>query len=453
MTIKNYDYVIIGAGSANEFAFEAANKGYKTALIERGFAGGTCLNRGCIPTKVMLQSADIAHYVEESSEFGINSNITGIDFQIIKKRVADIVDFWRSKLLQRIESTPNLDYYNHSARFIGDKIIEAHGEKIRGNKFVIAVGMRPLIPKIKGLDAVEYLTNENILELKRVPKSIAVLGGGYIGMELAYFFKSLGSEVFIIEMKDKLLSEIEPSLSEKFNEYAEGRYKVFLNTKLESVEQSEKSAKLICDKNGEKIEIYAEKILVSTGRVCNTDSLDCEKSGILLDKRGYIITNDFFQTKNQDIWATGDCIGTPAFRHIANYQIDILMKNLLFGKRLTPDYSIVPYAVFGFPEIASVGLSLDSARLKNKNVVSKKLGYFGNAKGKALGYKGFCKAVIDSDTDKILGFHIIGPYASILIHEILPVMTAGLPFNNITNSIHIHPALSELVAWTFTEGN
>ncbi|MBP7652490.1 dihydrolipoyl dehydrogenase [Candidatus Dependentiae bacterium] len=451
--MKNFDYIIIGAGSANEFAFEAANKGYKTALIDQSFPGGTCLNRGCIPTKVMLQSADIAHYVKNSAAFGINSIVNNIDYSVIKKKVNDIVEFWRNKLYQRIESTPNLEFINYPAKFVSDKTIEVNGEKIRGNKFILAVGMRPMIPKIKGLDTVKYLTNENILTLEKIPESIAILGGGYIGMEFAHFFKSLGSEVFIIEMKDKLLGEIEPSLSEKFNEYAVEHYNVFVNSKLESVEQTVNKTKLICDRNGQKIEISAEKILVSVGRTCNTDSIDCEKSGILLDKRGYIIVNDFFQSKNQDIWAIGDCIGTAAFRHIANYQADILIKNLLYGKRITPDYSITPYAVFGYPEIASVGLSFNQAREKYKNVISKKLGYFGNAKGKALGYKGLCRAVIDADTDKILGFHIIGPNASILIHEILPVITAGLPYKNITDSIHIHPALSELIPWTFTEGS
>ncbi len=450
--MQNYDYIVIGAGAANSFAFSAAAKGYKTLIIDESYPGGTCLNRGCIPTKVLLQSADVAHYIKTSEMYGIKSKIESVDMSKIKQRVEDIVLFWRNRLIKALNNTPNLTFINKIAKFVSEKIIEIDGEKIRGNRFVLAVGSRPIIPKIEGLDRIKYLTNENILELTELPKSIGILGGGYIGMEFAHFFHSLGSEVYIIEMKDYLLNEIEESLRDNFNEYMRSEMKVFTATALKSVYENNNKKILVCENNSGKFEIAVDELLVAVGRRSNADKLDCVKTNVILNNYGYIIADEYLQTSNSDIWALGDCIGTPAFRHTANYQCDILEKNLLFNKKIKADYSITPFAVFTFPEIASVGLTASAARQKYQKITIKKLGYFGNAKGKAIGYKGFCKAVIDDNTEKILGFHIIGPYASILIHEILPIMTAGLSYKKIEETIHIHPALSELIIWTFTEG-
>jgi len=400
----------------------------------------------------MLQSADVAAYIRNSGFYGINANLESVDFPAIRKRVEDIVGFWRDKLYAAIKNTRTLDFYNHSAKFTGEKTIEVNGEKMRGNKIIIAVGGRPLIPDIPGIDTVKYLTNENILSLDNVPRSIAILGGGYIGMEFAHFFHSLGSKVTIIEPLPKTLANLEPSLCDAFNEYIAARMEIHTSARPEQIARAGEQIKIVCVKNGQQFEICADELLIAAGRTINTDALDCAKTGVSVDKRGFITADNYFQTANQDIWAIGDCIGTPAFRHIANYQVDILIKNLLFGKHIAPDYSIVPFAVFTHPEIASVGLNLAQASEKYKNAAARTLGYFGNAKGKAIGFKGFCKAVIDTDTDKILGFHIIGPSASILIHEILPIMTAGLGYSKIIETIHIHPALSELVQWTFTEG-
>lgn len=450
--MKNYDFIVLGAGSVNEFAFESAAKGFKVAMIDEGHPGGTCLNRGCIPTKVMLQSADVAHYAKNGQMYGINSKIESIDFSVIKNRVNDIVGFWRAKLYEAIKNSPTLDFYQHSASFTAEKTLEVGGEKIRGNKIIIGVGMRPFIPQIEGLENVDYLTNENILSLTSLPKSIAILGGGYIGMEFAHFFSALGSKVFVIEMKESLLSELDPFLSSEFNKFAAEQMNIFVSSKLERIEKNGDYLKLHCTNKNDAFEISAEKLLIASGRIVNSDKIKPENTGIQTDRRGFIITDEYMRAKADEIWAAGDCIGTPAFRHTANYQVEILINNILNGKRIKPDYSITPAAVFTHPEIATVGLSEKSAREKFKNVSVKRLGYFGNAKGKAIGYKGFCTAVINTEDSKILGFHIIGPYASILIHEILPVMTAGLTFKDIEKTIHIHPALSELVAWTFSAG-
>ncbi len=295
--------------------------------------------------------------------------------------------------------------------------------------------MRPFIPDIPGLETINFLTNENILEINNIPQSIAIIGGGYIGMEFAHFFSSLGSKVTIIESQDKILSGLDRFLSTEFYKYISNKTKVYLSTKIERIEKILEGAQLHCSNASGKIIVPAEKILVASGRIPNTDTLSLEKCGILTDKRGYIITDEYLSVRPSEIWALGDCAGTPAFRHIANYQADILIKNILYGKRIKPDYTITPAAVFTFPEIATVGITEQTARQKFKN-----------------GHKGYCTAIVNADDDKILGFHIIGPYASILIHEILPIMTAGLTYKYIEKTIHIHPALSELAVRTFTEG-
>lgn len=456
--MKKYDFIIIGAGGAQEFAFAAAGKGLKVALIDEKEPGGTCLNRGCIPTKIMLQTAEVARYIRDSKSFGIDSVINKIDYPAIRNRVYSMVSKWRKSIFKVINSLENLDFYNSTAKFIDNKIIEIDNNKITADKIIINVGMRPLIPKIPGLDTIPFLTNENVLDIDSVPSKIAILGGGYIGMETAYFFQSLGSEVFVIEMKDKLLAEINPDLSKTFNEYITDKVKSYTSTKLDSISIDNNNIDKVIlncssvdpDKKSD-FSITVDKLFVATGRKVNTDKLDCSKTGVKLNKFGFIVSNEFLQTDNKDIFVLGDCAGTPAFRHIANYQCEILIKNLLYNQNLKPDYSVVPYAVFTYPEIASVGLSFEEAKSNNENVESLKIKYFHNTKGRALGYNGFCNAVIDKQTEHILGFHIIGPYASILIHEVIPILTNKLSFKTIYNSVHIHPALSELVNWTFED--
>ncbi len=451
--MQHYDLIVLGAGVASSVALAAAGRGLRTALIDPGPAGGTCLNRGCIPTKVMLHSGEVARTARDGARFGINSRVESVDFGVIREHVNSIVSFWRDRLEKLLATTANLDFYRAPAHFAGDRIVECGGQRLVGDRLVIAVGARALRPPIPGLDGINYYTNENVLTMPSVPASLAVIGGGYIGMEFACFFAALGSAVTVIEPQPQLLSGIEPSLRKHFNHSVATQMRVLTATSVAGVAAAGEAKELRCRQaDGSELTVAAAEIFLAAGRQVNTDTLACAAGGIALDARGYIVVDEFLQTKQENVWAMGDCAGTPAFRHIGEHQAELLADNLFNNRRHAADYSLVPYAAFTYPEIASVGMSHEQAVAKGYDVVARQLNYTGNARGRAMGVPGFCAAVIDKKSQQLLGFHIIGPHASILIHEVLPVMTRKLPVSAITDAIHIHPALSELVQWTFTLG-
>jgi dihydrolipoamide dehydrogenase len=454
--MKKYDFIIVGAGAAMSIAFAAAIKNYKVALIEELQLGGTCLNRGCIPTKIMLQSAETAEIIKSSEQFGIDSIIKSANLKKIIQRIEDNTASWKNGLHEKIERYSNLDFYNCRTKFVDNKILEITEnneiKRIYGDKIILGVGMRPFIPKIQGIEGIDYLTNRNIFNMDCFPKSIAIIGGGYIGAEFSHFFSAFDVEVNVIEMQEKLLSLADFSISEEFTKHMKQKVNVYCSTKLTKIEKKDKIFLLHCLKDEKEFIVEVEKILMAVGRVSNADTLNLEATNVKIDNKNFIEVDDGFKTSNQDVYAIGDCTGSPAFRHIAGHQAYILRTNLFKNKKLKPNYNIIPSAVFTYPEIASVGFNFKEAKKQCKDMICKKLDYFATTKGRAIGFNGFAKVYIDNSTEKIIGFHIFGPYASILIHEILPLMTAGMSYKKILDTIHIHPSLSELILWTFTEG-
>lgn len=447
---KHYDLVVIGSGSGLSVASAAANQlGWKVAVIEDGPLGGTCLNRGCIPSKIIIHAADIVETIKRSHLFGITSEIKEIDFSFITNRANELVDTDSQKIEIGITKHENMDLYKGKGHFAGNKKIIVNDTTITGEKVLIAAGTRPFVPPIEGIDTVDYWTSTEALRQSKQPQSLIVIGGGYIGMELGHFYGALGTKITIIETLETLLSREDTDISQTFTKLFSEKYSVHLSTKVIKVAQNENGVKVVTTQNasGEEQNFEAEAILVVTGIKSNSDSLSLENTQVKTTDRGFIITNEFMETTEENVWALGDIVGKAPFKHGANYEAEIVLHNMTHQDKRAADYSVMPHAVFTSPQIAGVGLTEQEAKDQGLNYEIKTKEYIKTGMGQAiLAQEGFVKFIIDADSNKILGCHIIGPEASTLIHEVIVAMKvcAG-DVTAITQSIHIHPALNEVV--------
>jgi len=448
--MKTYDVIVIGSGSGGEIVDAAVSHGMKVAWVDKGPLGGTCLNVGCIPSKILIHPADRIMEIQEAKKLGITAEIKDIDFHAIMERVRQPI--WESHegMEKGIQHAENLDYYKGEGHFIKDYTLEILGKEIQGEKIFLGSGARPLIPPIKGLDSVPYLTNENVFDLKEKPDSMVIIGGGYIAVEFAHFFSAVGTTVTIFQRGNRLIPNTEPEISELLKKQIEKRMRIYLNTEVLEVKKQGNEI-IAIGKNsltGKEVTVTAEKILVAAGRKSNADLLKVENIGVKTDTRGYILVNEYLETSKKNIWAFGDAIGKAMFKHVANEEATIAWRNAVHDHKTKMDYHTIPYAVFTYPEIAAVGMTEEEAKKNNKILVGSAR-YSDVAKGGAMmEYDGFTKAIVDKQTGKILGFHIIGPYAPMLIQEVINAMALGGDISLIAHGMHIHPALPELILST-----
>jgi dihydrolipoamide dehydrogenase len=349
-----------------------------------------------------------------------------------------------------ISHAKNLDYYKDVGYFIKDYTLQVSGKNIQGEKIFLGSGARPLIPPIKGLDAVPYLTNENVFSLKEKPKDMVIIGGGYIAVEFAHFFSAVGTKVTIFQRGNRLIPNAEPEISELLKKQLEKRMQIYMNTEVLEV-QKQGTTVTIKGKDGvsgKEITVSAEKIFVAAGRTSNADLLKVENTGVHTDARGYIKVNEYLETSKENIWAFGDAIGKAMFKHVANEEATVAWRNAFHEKKTKMDYQVIPYAVFTYPEIAAVGMTQEEAK-KHHEILVGTARYADVAKGDAMmEYDGFAKAIVDKQSGKILGFHIIGPYAPMLIQEVINGMALNGNIAFISQGMHIHPALPELILRT-----
>ena len=353
-----------------------------------------------------------------------------------------------------VEMADEFDYYDGEANFIGDYTLEVKGQTIKGKTIFIVSGARPLIPPIKGVESIEYLTNESALQLTERPESMIIVGGGYIAAEFAHFFEAMGTQVAIVQRNKRLVPDEEPEISELLKTVLSHRMKVLTGTEAVEVRQTGKVVTVTAKErdSGKQIELTAHSLLIAAGRKSNADVLMVQNTGVKTDERGYIIVDDFLETTKKDIWAFGDAIGKKMFRHSANHEAELVWHNAIHGKKSRMNYLTVPHAVFSYPEIASVGLTEEQAiKLMGKHeVLVGKAMYTDVARGEAMmETEGFTKAVIHPKSGKILGYHIIGPQASVLIQEVVNAMAADGNLWSVAKGMHIHPALSEVVLKAF----
>jgi dihydrolipoamide dehydrogenase len=362
------------------------------------------------------------------------------------ERMRRVVKEGQEEMRGGIESTKELDFYETEAFFTDDYTLDVGGTAIKGENIFIVSGARPLIPPIKGIEQVDFLTNENVLQLTECPHSLLIIGGGYIAAEYGHFFAAMGSQVTVVQRGTRLVSNEEPDISDVLKKKMNTRMDIHLNT--EVVEVQSKGDHYLVEgaekSSGEKKKFTAEKIMVAAGRRSNADILKVENTGIDTDKRGYITVNEYLETSKKNIWAFGDATGNQMFRHVANREADIAWNNSQ-GENIAMNYSATPHAVFSHPQIASVGMTEEAAQ-KDHHILVGKAHYSDVAKGMAMmEEEGFAKAIVDKDNWNILGFHIIGPHAPILIQEVINAMATGGSLHPIGEGMHIHPALPELV--------
>ncbi|PIN99689.1 dihydrolipoamide dehydrogenase [archaeon CG10_big_fil_rev_8_21_14_0_10_43_11] len=448
--IKSYDVVVIGSGSGLIIANKAAQSGLKTALVDKGPMGGTCLNVGCIPSKLLIHPADVIMDIRNAKNFGIQTRISTVSFEKIMNRMRSIVSKENQELTAGVKGFRGWDFYQGSGEFIDNYTLQVGAQKIKGKHIFIVAGSRPFIPPIKGLDTVEYLTNESVLTVKHAPKSMIIIGGGYISVEFAHFLEAMGITITILQRANSLVTQSELDIARALEKELKKRMTIVTGIDVSEVKKTKSGVSVTgYNRNTKKKQTFGAKtILVATGRVSNADQLRVEKTGVNVNERGFIEVDEYLQTSKKNIWALGDVIGAFMFKHMANREASVVWKNRGAKKKQKIDYTAVPSAIFTHPQIASVGLTEEQAK-KERDVLVGVARYSDVPMGLAMrDTTGFAKAIVDAETRKIVGFHIIGPHASILIQEVVNAMSLGGELKNIGAGMHIHPALPELVIKT-----
>ncbi|MCS7097677.1 MAG: dihydrolipoyl dehydrogenase [Candidatus Methanomethyliaceae archaeon] len=456
--MKEYDWIVVGSGSAMivvEAIVQIDSKA-KIAVIDKDDPGGICLTRGCIPSKMLLYPAELLALIGKANDFGIEVTINKIDFSKIMERMREHVQSEVEKIRYALTHSENIDYYPMKAEFIAPYTMSVGGEIIKAKKIILCTGSKPLLPSIEGLDKVPYYTSDTILKIRKLPKSLAIIGGGYIAAEYGFFFSTMGTNVTIIGRNPQFLPEEEPEISALAKRELQKSMKILTNHEVKSVEEVDSEMKkliAINRENGRKVEVMAEEILVASGRASNTDILKPERGNIKVDNQGWIEVNEYLETSQSNVWALGDANGKYMFKHKANYEALVVYYNAVLNRRVKVDYHAIPHAVFIYPEIASVGLREREAIEKygEDNILIGMERFENTAKGRVMNLKDyFVKIIVEKNTLKILGAHIIGPYASILIQEIVNLMyTPDQSAEPIINGMHIHPSLSEVVERAF----
>ncbi|MEK6943245.1 MAG: dihydrolipoyl dehydrogenase [Nanoarchaeota archaeon] len=444
--MQTFDLIVIGAGSGLKVSSAAADKGMKVAVVEKGPMGGTCLNRGCIPSKIIIHSAEIAEQVKKSSQYGVHSRLLSVDFAKIISRASNIVDKDSKNIEHGIIEDKNTTLFRAEAKFIGERTIQAGKNTIKGNKVVIAAGTRPMVPNIEGLKGSGFMTSDEALRLKKQPKVMTILGGGYIAAELAHFYGSLGTKINIIQRAPLMVPAEDTEIAAQYTKSFGEKYNVLLEHNAVKVEK--KNGKFIVTAQGKKSskKIISDALLVAAGRVSNTDILDLKKTNVEIDEKGYIKTNQYLETTAKNTWALGDIIGRYLFKHTANLEAQTVYSNAILGKKMKMNYDAMPHAIFSSPQIAGVGMTEQALKSSKIKYAAGKHFYRSTGMGIAIqDNEGFVKIFADKKTRKILGCHIIGTDASTLIHEVLVAMKNNLTVDALTNTVHIHPALNEVV--------
>lgn len=451
--MEHFDVLVIGTGSGMIVASTAVESGFRTAVVDMGPMGGTCINRGCVPSKMLIYPADVATMTRQAEKIGINATINSIDFNNIMTRMQKLVREDTDTQARGVEATPNLTWFKQKGEFIGDHTLQVGEHTIKADKIFIASGARVGIPPIKGIEKVDYLTSDTVLDLQTQPKSILIVGGGYIGVEYGHFFAGIGTNTTIIQRPQRLLPNEEPEISDLLKEELQRRMAIFTNFEVLEIKQ-EPDSKIVAARNRENSTLQdfsAEALMIATGRVPNSDILKPEKTGVALDEKGFVKVNEFLETSRKGIWAFGDAIGKQMFKHVANYEAGIVWHNSAHDHKVPMDYSVAPHAVFSYPQVAAVGMKEAEAKEKGYETLVGRAHYKETAMGAAMGEPdGFVKVIVERETGKILGGHIVGAEASTLIQEIVNAMVSETQsYAPIVRAMHIHPALSEVVQQAF----
>lgn len=458
--MRQYDLVILGSGSAAfAAALKASELGAKIAMIEHDTVGGTCVNRGCIPSKNLIQAARLLHYARKSPFPGLR--LQGeVDFPELIAQKDELVDrLRREKYLEIAAGDPNIELIAGKGRFVAkDRVqvqVQGDRELLEAERFIIATGARPFVPPIAGLDEVEYLTSRTAFELRELPKRLLIIGGGYIAMELGQLFQRLGSQVTILERGPRLLRGFEPVISQRLREILEGEgLRIETDAEVLRVRRDGAGVAVTTRRANEEFEVRGTHLLLATGRRPNTDGLGLEEIGVELDDRGFIRVDEELRTSVEGIWAAGDVIGPPMATPVGAREGVIAAENALGGHRKM-DYRVVPRAVFTDPEVGSVGLTEEEAERRGIACACRVLDLGLVPKAAAIRETtGLVKLVVEAATERILGVHLLAPRGADIIHEGALAVKLGLTISDLIELIHVYPTISEalrMAAQSFTK--
>jgi pyruvate/2-oxoglutarate dehydrogenase complex dihydrolipoamide dehydrogenase (E3) component len=448
---KKYDAIIIGSGqAAYALGYRIAEvEGWKTAYIEEKHLGGSCVNEGCTPTKTLVASARVAYMARRAAEYGVNAGDVSVDLKAVMARKDEMVMGSRGGLEGWFATFKNLDLIYGRGEFVGPNTVQVNGELLEAENIFINTGTRPNIPPIEGLDEVEYMTNRDILNLEEVPEHLIVVGGSYIGLEMGQIFRRFGSEVTIVEMSSQLIGREDEDVSEGVREILEAEgISVRTDSKCISVDNRDGKIVMGMDCTDPSKEVVGTHLLLATGRKPNSN-IGLDKAGVEVNQRGTIVVNDRLETNVPGIWALGDVNGRGAFTHTSYNDYEIL-ENILFGDdtRRVSD-RIITYGLFIDPPLGRVGMTEKQALAAGHNLLvgKKPMAHISRAKERGETF-GFMKFLVDADTERLLGAAILGIGGDEVISSITNMMYADAPYTVITNAVHIHPTVAELIPTT-----
>jgi pyruvate/2-oxoglutarate dehydrogenase complex dihydrolipoamide dehydrogenase (E3) component len=446
MAKYDFDIIVLGAGSGGlVVAGGSASLGLKVALVEKGKLGGDCLNYGCIPSKAIIHAANVAKSLKKAKKLGMNVNLTHIEFKKVMDYVHNVQKTIGVNDSKESVEKQGIKVYLGEAKFIDNHTVDVNGEKISAKKICIATGSHAGSLPIEGLKEVEYLTNESIFEIEKLPASMIVVGGGPIGLELSQTFARFGCKVTVLELFDHLFTKDDPEVGPIMEKVMiEEGIDLRLGAKIKKFYTKDGKKAVIFEYQGKEEEVLAEEILVAAGRIPNVAGLELEKAGVAYDKKG-IKVNNKLKTSAKNIWACGDVVGPFQFTHMANYQAGVVIANMIFRFPKKVDYSFVPWATFTDPEVANVGLTEGMAKKQGIKYESVKFDF--KELDRAIcddSEIGFLKLLINKG--KIIGAACVGPDAGNIIHELILAASAKLPLLKISGATHIYPTLAQINA-------
>ncbi|MEY7849215.1 dihydrolipoyl dehydrogenase [Natrarchaeobius sp. A-rgal3] len=474
-----YDIVVIGGGSGSQVATAATDRGLEAAVIERGPLGGACITRGCVPSKALIHRADVVDEIRGAAKTGIDAEVNDVDYGEITSAIRETVYGKADRQERSLREREHVTLYRGEGRFVDDRTVavdleeeatDRGGDKtngggetveLRGESVVVAVGSRPTVPPIDGIEDADYLTSDDALFLEERPDSLVIVGGGYIGAELGYFFGAMGTDVSLVGRSDRLVPREDHEVSDAVTESLERYCDVYTGHEATRVSGGDGGVGVEVESaDNEAIELEGERLLIATGRRPNTDTLSLEETGIETDDAGHLEVDDRLETGVDGVWALGDVVGTQPYKHAADYEAEIVSANLLEESEVgdvggdaerTVDYDAMPHAIFTKPQVASVGRTSGELEDNEREYESTTVSFDAAPLGMILETDGFVKVLAAPDGE-ILGCHIVGPQASTLIQEVVVAMERGSgTVDDVAGSVHVHPALSEAVYAAFDD--